>query len=206
MISFFLTTVTNLIIHIISTLGYFGIGVLMAIQTVAIPMPSEVIIPFAGFLAGTGRFNLMAIAIVGGLGSCVGASIAYWIGMRGGRPLVEKYGRMILFSKHDLELTEKFFARFGTWAGFLGMLLPVVRSFVSFPAGMAKVPLKKYLVFVFCGSFIWCLVLGYIGEKLGENWGSLRERFKSLDVIIVALIVIAAVWWIYRHLKNRNEA
>jgi membrane protein DedA with SNARE-associated domain len=204
MITTLLTLVTELIVKIISSLGYFGIGVLMAIQTVAIPMPSEVIIPFAGFLAGTGRFNLFVIAIVGALGSCVGSSIAYWIGRRGGRPLVEKYGRMILFSKHDLELTEKFFARFGTWAGFLGMLLPVVRSFVSFPAGIAKVPLKKYLAFVFFGSFIWCLVLGYIGEKLGENWAILRERFKSLDYIIVALIVIGAVWWVYRHLNNRK--
>jgi len=175
----------------------------MAIQTVAIPVPSEVILPFAGFLAASGRFNLILIALVGAVGSCVGSSVAYWIGYKGGRPLVEKYGNAILISEHDLVLTEKFFGKFGTWAGFLGMLLPVVRSFVSFPAGIAKVPLKKYLAFVFCGSFIWSLILAYIGMKLGEHWSDLHSRFQKFDVVIVIVIVIFIVWWIYRHIRDR---
>lgn len=204
MITQLLSAVTNLIIQIISTLGYTGVFLLMSVQTVAIPVPSEVILPFAGFLVFTGRFNLFFIALIGGLGSCLGSSIAYWIGYKGGRPLVEKYGKAILFSEHDLQLTEKFFGRFGTWAGFFGMLLPVVRSFVSFPAGVAKVPLKKYLAFVFAGSFIWSLLLAYIGMKLGEHWVDLHSRFQKFDVVIVALIVLGIVWWVWRHIKNRK--
>ncbi len=203
MLSQILSAVTIFIIHTISTLGYAGVFLLMAIQTVAIPVPSEVILPFAGFLVASGRFNLILIALVGAVGSCVGSAVAYWIGYKGGRPLVEKYGQVILVSQHDLVLTEKFFGKFGTWAGFLGMLLPVVRSFVSFPAGVAKVPLKKYLAFVFAGSFIWSLILAYLGMKLGEHWSDLHSRFQKFDVAIVVIIVILIVWWVWRHIKNR---
>jgi membrane protein DedA with SNARE-associated domain len=205
MISFILFTVTNFIIQVISTLGYFGIALLMVIQTIAIPMPSEVIIPFAGFLASVGRFNLLMIAIAGGLGSCAGASIAYFIGYKGGRPLVEKYGKMILISKNDLQIADRFFQKHGSKAAFFGMLLPVVRSFISFPAGISRVPLRKFLAYVFAGSFVWSLTLAYVGMKLGENWGSLREKFKSFDAVIVIIIVMVIIWWIWRHLKNRNK-
>lgn len=205
MITTLLTIITNFIIQVISTLGYFGIVLLMAIQTMAIPMPSEVIMPFAGFLASTGRFNLVLIAIFGAIGSCVGSSVAYFIGYKGGRPLVEKYGRMILISEHDLNIADRFFNRFGALAGFVGMLLPVVRSFISFPAGISKTPIKKYLAFVFAGSFIWCLALAFVGMKLGENWVTLREKFKSLDYFIVVLIIIGGAWWVWRHLKNRKK-
>ena len=204
MIGSILGAVTNFIIHTISALGYPGVALLMAIQTIAIPMPSEVIIPFAGFLASTGRFNLWIIALAGGIGSVVGGSIAYYIGFKGGRPLVEKYGKAILISEHDLNIADKFFGRFGYWAAFFGQLLPVVRSFISFPAGISRVPYKKFVLFTFIGSFIWCLVLGFVGMKLGENWSSLRDVFKKFDVVIVVVIVIFIVWWVWRHFRNRK--
>ena len=200
-----LIAITTLIIHIISTLGYAGVGLLMAIQTIAIPMPSEVIIPFAGSLVAAGRFSLVGIALTGGLGSSLGAAVAYFIGYKGGRPLVEKYGKFVLISRRDLQMADNFFAKHGTKAAFFGMLLPVVRSFISFPAGISKVKFWKFEIYVFLASFIWSLALGYIGMKLGQNWMTLRDKFKGLDYIIVALIILGAAWWIWRHMKNRNK-
>ena len=205
MIEYILAAVTGLIIHIISTLGYAGVGLLMAIQTIAIPMPSEVIIPFAGSLVAAGRFSLFGIALTGGLGSSLGAAVAYFIGYKGGRPLVEKYGKFVLISRRDLQMADNFFAKHGTKAAFFGMLLPVVRSFISFPAGISKVKFWKFELYVFLASFIWSLALGYIGMKLGQNWMTLRDKFKGLDYIIVALIILGAAWWIWRHMKNRNK-
>lgn len=198
-----LSSVTGLIVYVISSLGYPGIILLMAVQTVAIPMPSEVIIPFAGFLASTGRFNLWLIAFCGGLGSTLGGCVAYWIGFAGGRPLVEKYGRKILISHHDLDLADRFFARYGGWALFFGQLLPVVRSFICFPAGISRLPLKKFVASVFVGSFLWSLGLGYLGFKLGQHWSDLHNQFQKFDGVIVVAIILAAAWWVWRHLKNR---
>ncbi len=197
-----LSSLTTLIIHTISTLGYAGVGFLMALQTVAIPIPSEVILPFAGFLVSTGRFNLLLLAIVGGVGSCVGASIAYWIGYKGGRPLVEHYGKYILISHHDLNRTERFFARFEFWAVFIGQLLPIIRSFISFFAGIAEVNYKKFLAYTFIGSFLWSLLLGYIGMKLGQNWPALHSNFQKFDAVIVIVIVIFIILWVWRHVKH----
>ena len=176
----------------------------MAIQTMAIPMPSEIILPFAGSLIVEGRFNLWVLAVVGALGSGVGSSIGYYIGYKGGRPLVNKYGRYILISTHDLDLVEKFFARFGSWSAFFGQLLPVVRSFIAFPAGAAKMAYTRFVLYSMTGSFIWSLALAYFGMKLGENWTSLREKMQGFDTAIVVLIIIGGVWWVWRHFKNRN--
>ena len=191
------------VVHIISSLGYLGLGFLMALQTVAVPIPSEVILPFAGFLASMGRFNLFFIAIVGALGSCVGASIAYSIGDYGGRPLVEHYGKYVLISHADLDRTEKFFARFGSISVFIGQLLPIVRSFIGFASGLAKENYKKFLLSVFFGSFLWSLLLSFIGEKLGQNWSRLKSNFHYLDLVVIALVVIGLIFWIYKHLKKK---
>jgi membrane protein DedA with SNARE-associated domain len=200
-----LGALTNLIIHIISTLGYAGVGLLMALQTMAIPIPSEVILPFAGFLASAGRFNIFVIALMGGLGSCIGSSIAYYIGYKGGRPLVLKYGKYILISHHDLDMTEKFFAKFGSIAIFIGQLLPIVRSFIAFAAGLVEEVFWKFILFTFLGSFLWSLMLAYIGMKLGDNWATLRDKFHNLDLLIVLIIIVGIVWWVNRHIRNRNK-
>ncbi len=176
----------------------------MALQTMAIPIPSEVILPFAGFLASSGRFNIFLIALVGGLGSGIGSSLAYYIGYKGGRPLIIKYGKYILISHHDLDMTEKFFAKFGSVAIFIGQLLPIVRSFIAFAAGLAEEVFWKFILFIFLGSFLWSLMLAYIGMKLGDNWATLRDKFHNLDLLIVLVIIVGIVWWINRHVKNRN--
>ncbi len=199
-----LTSITNLIISIISNLGYAGVGFLMALQTAAVPIPSEVILPFAGFLVSSGRFNLFILSLVGGLGSCVGSSIAYFIGYKGGRPLVEKYGKYLLISHNDLNRSEKFFAKFGTVAIFIGQLLPIVRSFIGFVAGIAEENFKKFIISVFIGSFLWSLLLGYIGLKLGEHWGDLHGKFQKFDVVIVVLLVIFISVWAWRHIRQEK--
>lgn len=200
-----LAAVSGLIVQIIFMLGYAGVGLLMGLQTIAIPIPSEVILPFAGYLVFLGRFNFWLVALVGAVCSSMGASIAYFIGFKGGRPLVEKYGKIILISRHDLEIADRFFEKHGSKAAFFGMMLPIFRSFISFPAGISKVPLKKFLVYVFLGSFVWSLLLTYLGLKLGENWASLRERFKGLDYLVIVAIIFLAIWWVYRHFKNKDR-
>lgn len=206
MISNLLSALTNLIIHTISSLGYLGVVLLMAIESACVPLPSEIIVPFAGFLAGTGRFTLFGVALAGGVGSAIGSAVMYYIGLKGGRPLVEKYGKYLFISHHDLNLADKFFARYGGASTFIGRLLPVVRTFISLPAGIERVPFWKFLWYSFLGSFIWSYVLGYAGMKLGQNWNTLRDKFHYLDIVIVLAIIIGAVWWMQRHIRHSRSA
>jgi membrane protein DedA with SNARE-associated domain len=161
--------------------------------------------PFSGFLVFDGRFNLWLIALAGAIGCVIGSIIAYWVGMYGGRPLIEKYGKYILISHHDLDLADRWFKRYGGAAIFFSRLLPVVRTYISFPAGIARMNFGRFVLYTFLGSFPWCLGLGYIGLKLGQNWESLKKYFHGADYIIAALIIIGIVWWIWRHLKNRKK-
>lgn len=203
MIENILTFLTNFIITIINSSGYTGVVLLMAIESAAIPLPSEVIMPFSGFLVSEGRFTLQGIAVAGAVGSVIGSWVTYFLGKFGGRPLVRKYGRYVLITEHDLEITDRFFARFGIWATFFGRVLPVVRTYISIPAGIARTKFWPFTAATFVGSYIWSLLLGWIGLKLGENWESLRHYFRGADIIIVILIVIGIIWWVRRHAKNR---
>ena len=178
---------------------------MMAIESACIPLPSEVIMPFSGFLVFDGRFNLWLIALAGAVGCVIGSIIAYWVGAYGGRPLIEKYGKYILISHHDLDLADKWFKKYGDWAIFFSRLLPVVRTYISFPAGIARMRFWHFVLYTFLGSFPWCLGLGYIGLKLGQNWDSLKGYFRGADYIIAALIIIGIVWWVWRHLKHRKS-
>ncbi len=197
---------TTFIIHIISSTGYAGVAILMAIESACIPLPSEIIAPFAGYLAFTGRFTLWGVVIAGGVGSMVGSYITYEIGKYGGRPFVEKYGKWILISKHDLDIADNFFAKYGNLSTFIGRMLPVVRTFISLPAGIARVKLPPFLIYSFVGSVIWTYILAYFGMKLGENWSTLRDKLHGFDTAIIVLLVLFVVWWIYRHIKNRASA
>jgi len=203
MIEQILSAVTNFIISVIDSSSYIGIALLMAIESAAIPLPSEVIMPFSGFLVSEGRFTLFGISLAGAAGSVLGSWVTYWLGKYGGRPLVVKYGRYVLISEHDLDIADRFFTRFGTWATFLGRVLPVVRTYISIPAGISRVKFIPFTVATFAGSLIWSYFLGWVGFKLGENWESLSGYFHQVDWIIVTLVVIGAAWWILRHIKNR---
>ena len=198
-----LVPVIGFIINTISLMGYAGVALLMAIESAAIPLPSEVIMPFSGFLVSEGRFTLLGIALGGAVGSVLGSWVTYWIGKYGGRPLIRKYGHYVLITEHDLDLTDRFFKRFGFWATFMGRVLPVLRTYISIPAGISRVPFWSFTIACFVGSFIWSYFLGWIGFKLGENWEDLRHYFRQVDWILVLLIIAGAVWWIRRHIKNR---
>ncbi len=208
MIGKILEVLTAFIVATISTLGYGGIVLLMAIESACIPLPSEIIMPFSGYLVYTGRFNLWFVGIAGAFGCVVGSLVAYWVGMYGGRPLIEKYGKYLLVSHHDLDLADRWFARFGEVIVFVSRLLPAIRTFIAFPAGVARMNLKKFIIYTFAGSLPWCLGLAYIGQKLGEQWDKdprLKALFHRFDFVIGILIVLAAAWWIWRHLKHSRK-
>jgi membrane protein DedA with SNARE-associated domain len=187
-------------------MGYLGIVLLMGIESANIPLPSEVIMPFSGFLVFEGRFTLWGIALAGGLGCMLGSWLSYWVGAKGGRPLIERWGKYILISHHDLDLADRWFKRWGMAAAFFGRLLPVIRTFISFPAGISKVNFWKFSIYTFVGSVIWSYFLGWIGFKLGENWDSLKGYFHKFDYVIVGVILIGLIWYIWRHIKNSKKA
>ena len=202
-----LSALSHFVVSTISSMGYGGIVLLMGIESANIPLPSEVIMPFSGFLVSTGQFSLFWVAVAGGLGCLWGSLLSYWVGARGGRPLIEKYGKYILMSRHDLDMSDRWFKRWGMAAVFVGRLLPVIRTFISFPAGIAKVNLARFSIYTFVGSFIWSYFLGWIGFKLGENWDSLKSYFHRFDLVIGLVIIAGIVYWITRHIRlSRKEA
>lgn len=189
------------IINTIKNMGYAGIILLMGIESACIPLPSEVILPFSGYLVSQGVFNLWLVALMGAVGCVLGSLVAYYVGAWGGRPLVEKYGRYVLVSHHDLDLADRWFSRYGEITVFVARLLPVVRTFIAFPAGVAKMRMSTFIVYTFVGSFIWSAVLAWIGMRMGQNWEYLRVYFHKFDVVIGAIIVAGAVWYIARHIR-----
>ncbi len=197
--------VSAFIVATISTLGYAGIVLLMAIESACIPLPSEIIMPFSGYLVYTGQLNLWIVSIAGAFGCVLGSLVAYWVGMYGGRPMIERYGRYLLISHHDIDLADRWFERFGEVIVFASRLLPVIRTFIAFPAGVARMNLKKFVIYTFAGSLPWCLGLAYVGQKLGEQWDTnptLKTLFRRFDFVIGIAIVAAAVWWIWRQVKH----
>jgi membrane protein DedA with SNARE-associated domain len=193
------------IVATISALGYAGVVLLMAIESACIPLPSEVIMPFSGYLVYTGRFNLWAVALAGAVGCVVGSWVAYFVGAYGGRKVIEKYGRFVLISRHDLDLADRWFARYGEAIVFASRLLPVVRTFIAFPAGVARMNLARFTLYTFLGSLPWCLGLAYVGQILGEQWDkneALKSWFHRFDFLIGVVILLGAAWWIWRHLKH----
>jgi membrane protein DedA with SNARE-associated domain len=191
------------VISVISSIGYLGVMALMAIESACIPLPSEVIMPFSGYLVYTGQFNLWLVALAGAIGCNVGSAVAYEIGYYGGRPLVERYGSYILLSKNELDRTEHFFARFGDITVLISRMLPVVRTFIALPAGVARMPRLRFHLYTFIGSFPWCLGLAYLGMKAGENWKYLGKYFHQFDKIIGALILLAIIWFVWSRWQHR---
>lgn len=201
-----LSVLSHFVINTIDAMGYLGVVALMAIESANIPLPSEVIMPFSGFLVSMGKFSLFWVAIAGGVGCLVGSLFSYWIGAIGGRPLIEKYGKYILISHHDLNLADRWFKRWGDITAFVGRLLPIIRTFISFPAGIARTNLLRFSIYTFVGSVIWSYFLAWIGFKLGENWESLKNYFRGADVIIGVVIIAGIVLWIWRHIKHSRKA
>jgi membrane protein DedA with SNARE-associated domain len=178
----------------------------MAIESACIPLPSELIMPLAGWMLIKEQSLAVTYVLVagayGGLGNTIGSAIAYGVGMWGGRPFLKRYGKYFLISQRDLDLADRWFAKSGSWSIFASRLLPVVRTFISLPAGIARMPFVKFLVYTFLGSFIWSIGLAYGGYQLGEHWEQLRAIMRPFDPFIIAVIAIFAALYIYRHIKH----
>ncbi|MCX6810266.1 MAG: DedA family protein [Candidatus Berkelbacteria bacterium] len=195
----------NFVTTVISHLGYPGVFLLMALESACIPIPSEFIMPFSGFLVATGQMNFWVVVLLGSVGNLAGSWLAWWVGYRGGRPLVEKYGKYILLSHHDLDAADKYFQKYGQNTVLFARLMPIVRTFISLPAGISKMEFKKFSLYTFIGVIPFTAALTYAGVKLKENWAGLQPYFHKFDLIIGIIVVLVLVWYVIRHLKNRSN-
>jgi membrane protein DedA with SNARE-associated domain len=183
------------ITQFISSIGYAGVFILMTLESAAVPVPSEVVMPFAGYLAYQGVFNLFLITIVGAVGCTAGSVISYYVGRNGGRPFIEKYGQYLFIKSSHMELAETWFNKYGDRAVFFSRLLPVVRTFISLPAGLGKYDLKKLVMFSFIGSLPWCFALAYVGFSLGPLWKNIIGFFNELDILVIAAIIMVVLYY-----------
>lgn len=189
--------------------AYTVVFVLMALQSACIPIPSEVIMPFAGFKLAHDWASLVLLATVASIASNLGSIPAYWLGAVGGRPMIERYGRFILLNKRDLDLAEKFFNHYGSIAVLIGRMLPIVRTFIAFPAGIARMNQVRFHIYTFIGSWPWCFALAYIGMKLGNRWDTdprFKQVFHHFQLSVEIVLVAGIVWFVWTHWKNRVQA
>ena len=216
MIEHILAILVQFVIWTISTTGYTGVGLLMAIESACIPLPSEIIMPFAGYLVSTGRFGagnawmgLFWVATAGALGCNLGSLVGYWVGAICGRPLVERYGKYVLLSRHDLDRITFFFEKYGSITVLVTRLLPVVRTFIAFPAGIAKMPQLRFHIYTFLGSWPWCFALAYVGKRLGDKWNtdpSFHEWFHRFHLVVELVLVAGIIWFAWSHWKRARRS
>lgn len=204
MITNILAWLAALVIRIISASGYLGITGLMALESACIPIPSEVIMPFAGYLVSTGRFSLFWVIILGAFGNLIGSIVAYFVGFYGGRPLIERFGKYILIRKEELDRADNFFNKYGNLSVFFSRLLPIIRTFISLPAGIAKMPFWRFSFYTFIGSLFWSGVLVYLGVFLGSKWQTIEVYFRKIDWLIGVLFIIGIVCFVYKKLKTKK--
>jgi len=196
---------------LMQSIGWLGVVVIMALESANIPIPSEVTMPLSGWMlvqakGGTALQAFLLGGLWGAVGCTLGSIVSYALGAWGGRPLVERYGKYILVSREDLEKADQWFARWGDWAAFISRLLPIVRTFISFPAGVVRMNFPRFTVYSFVGSFIWCGLLALGGFYFGEHWEELRAMMRPFDIPIAIVIVAAGVYYVYHHLrKNRKK-
>jgi membrane protein DedA with SNARE-associated domain len=191
---------------VISAMGYGGVVLLMGIESACIPLPSEIIMPFAGYLVWKGQFTLHGAALAGALGCVAGSIPAYYLGQYGGRPVIERWGRYVLVSARELDLADRLFARHGHWVVLAGRLLPVIRTFIAFPAGVSRMPMGKFIAYTFVGSYPWCWGLAWVGRTLGEQWNKderLKAAFHRFDLAIGILLAAGVAWFVVHKLRGR---
>jgi len=200
----------EIITSVYDAMGWPGVVFLMGVESAAIPFPSELIMPLAGWLLieakGDSAWMLLMAGFYGALGNLLGSWVAYWVSYKGGRPLLRKYGRYILVTQHEVDRSEEWFQKYGDVAVFASRMLPVVRTFISVPAGIARMNFWKFSFYTFVGSYPWSLGLAYGGFKLGENWEDLRQVMRPFDFPIAGIIIVVVAWFIYHRIKTiRNE-
>lgn len=194
---------TSFATGLINHFGHWGVFISMVLESACIPLPSEVIMLFGGFLVAQGLLSFWGVVWAGVLGNVVGSVIAFWVGVRGGRPFLNKYGKYILFNADHLEKAEGWFSKHGEWAVFFGRILPVIRTFISLPAGIARMNFTKFLVYTLIGSLPWNIALTYLGLKLGQHWQSVELYFRPVSYAMAAAILLGIVWFIYKNIRKR---
>lgn len=213
-------TLFDLITSWYVTTGYLGIVLAMALESCAIPLPSEIVMPLAGFFVYCSQqtslvpssscpkvqFTLLGVSLAGALGCVIGSSVAYAIGASGGRPLLLKYGKYILISRADSERADRWFARYGAPVAFFSRLLPVIRTYISLPAGVYRMNFGQFFLFTFLGSLPWTFALAFVGMKLASKITELGSIFHGLDAVILVVLVAAAAYYVYHHIKKDREA
>jgi membrane protein DedA with SNARE-associated domain len=209
MLDHIISMVVSWTVEVISTAGYAGVVFLMAIESACIPLPSEAIMPFAGYLISVGQFSLIGAATAGALGCNIGSTLAYFVAAKGGRKVLERWGGYILLGPAELDRAERFFARYGAATVFVGRLLPVVRTFIAFPAGLARMPMLKFQIYTFLGSWPWCFGLAYVGLLLGARWESdptFRKIFHQFDAIIALVLFAGLAWFAWSRWRERYQS
>jgi membrane protein DedA with SNARE-associated domain len=197
---------SHLATRLIDVLGYQGIVLGMAIESINIPLPSEALMTFAGALVAQGRFSFWLVVVAGAVGNVIGSVGNYYLGAYGGRPFIERYGKYFLIHRKDLEVADRWFAKYGLAAVFFTRLLPVIRTFISFPAGVSRVPMTPFIVLTFAGSFLWSALLTYLGFALGSNYATtVRPILHRFDLVIGILLIVAVIWYVKRHIGLRRE-
>lgn len=201
---------THIIISVINATGYTGIFILMAAESALIPIPSEVTMPFAGFLSSTGRFNVYVVILIGAFANLFGSILAYWLGFWGQetfvRDLIKKYGKYILVTEHELDRSEKWFRKYGEKIVFFTRILPIVRTFISLPAGLSHMNFKRFCSYTFFGSLIWSALLTYVGFVLGKNWHSIEGVYRKFEYMVVFAVAALAIYYVIHKVKRlRNR-
>jgi membrane protein DedA with SNARE-associated domain len=199
-----ITEISRFVVSMISTFGYTGIFLTMAIESACIPLPSEIIMPFAGYLVTTGQFTMLGVTLAGAIGNVAGSLVAYYAGVWGGRPFFERYGSYMLVSVRDIEMADRWFAKYGEAAVFFGRMLPIVRTFISLPAGIAGVNIYRFILFTFLGALPWCYLLAYVGVKMGEHWEQLKDYFHQFDIVIGVGLALAIGYFVWSHWPRRQ--
>lgn len=192
----------NILTGVISSIGYIGIAILMALESMVTPVPSEIVMPFVGYLVAQGKFSFMTAATVSAIGCLVGGLISYAMGYYGGRPFVLKVGKYLLLDEHHLEWTERWFKKHGEKTIFFSRFIPIVRHFISIPAGTGKMNLAKFSTYTFIGSLIWNSILIYAGIKLGENWGLIHKYSTKIDMVLIVIIILGLAYYAWRIYEN----
>jgi len=203
-----MSSVTNTLVqwcvHLIESWGLLGVFFLMVLESACIPVPSEAIMLFAGFSVSQGKMSLFGIVVVGVLANVAGSWIAYGVGLYGGRPFIDRYGRYVLMSHHKMDVAEDWFQRYGAPAVFFSRMLPIVRTFISLPAGIARMPFWKFSLYTLVGCVPWVLMLGWVGVKVGDNWEHIQKKLHYVDYAVLAIVVALIVWALVRYYRKRR--
>lgn len=201
-----LAYIGQLAITLISGMGYIGVFFLMVLESMVFPIPSELVMPFAGYLIAMGNFTWAGVLIASSLGTIVGSLISYYMGYYGGDKILRRYGKYVLIEEEDLEKTEKWFKKRGELTIFVARFIPVVRHIISIPAGMAKMDMKKFIIYTLLGAMIWNMFLAYLGYLLGKNWNLIRHYSEPISIAVAVLLVLGFAYFVYKHILRKKNS